>query len=225
MDDRGRPEGHCCHAALAEPSLEVDLLGVHEEPLVEAAHGTELRGRDPHRGADDPVHLGLDAVRAHVVADRAVPGGRPAEASQWGQPRGDLVADPREVAADPRLPSALVDHPRRQDGVRTRAGGRDHVGHEGGLDGEVAVEHQHRVAGGRTDSRVHVGPEAAVGRPPDHLDPRTIGEGFGRRVVGDDHLHRDGSGRRAGRGGRGWERGRRGAAPPRSPSRRPGARP
>ena len=59
VDDRGGAEGDDRHAALAEPALEVDLLGVHEEALVEAADRAEVRRRDPHRGADHPVDLGL----------------------------------------------------------------------------------------------------------------------------------------------------------------------
>ena len=56
--DRRLVEDHRRHAAFAQPALQVDLLGVHEEPRVEAAHGAELPEREQQGRPDDPVDRG-----------------------------------------------------------------------------------------------------------------------------------------------------------------------
>ena len=72
-------------AVLAQPALEVDLLGVHEEGLVEAADRAEGLGREQQRRPDDPVdRQDGPRHRAGVVADRLVQHAAVAEAAPAG---------------------------------------------------------------------------------------------------------------------------------------------
>ena len=146
MYDGRRAQCDRVDAAVAQPTLEVDLLGVHEEALVEAADRPEVIERDQHRCADHPVDAGASpCVCRDIVPDGAVPRSSVPPAGQRRQPGDGLVADSREVATDPGLVAELVDDPRRQDCARMPLGCREHLRHEGRLDRQIAVEDQQHV--------------------------------------------------------------------------------
>ena len=83
------------NTSLAESALEIDLLGVHEEGLIESADGPESRRREQHGGPDDPVHCRGATARPRVVTHGPVELGP--QSRQGVEPLDDLLADAGEA--------------------------------------------------------------------------------------------------------------------------------
>ena len=179
-------------AVLAQPALEVDLLGVHEEGLVEPADRAERLGR----------------VAAAPPRPPSRPAGRPPV------PRGCRGRPPRAARRRSRNRASGVSHSTvwwptvgkcralfdgrpsvsRRRGPTTAgihgAAAATQVVDEGRGQGDVAVEYEEQGLGGQGRAGVHGGAEATVGLSPNDGDAVGIRERLGGAVVDHHDLHR-----------------------------------
>ena len=97
VEDRQRRQVDDLPARPPDPQAEVDLLGVDEEPLVEAAGVRDRLAADEHERADRPVALELRvvAVEAHLaLAEPARPVRKPLEAERVAERARDAREPP-----------------------------------------------------------------------------------------------------------------------------------
>ncbi|MFC5126226.1 hypothetical protein ACFPRL_23625 [Pseudoclavibacter helvolus] len=74
MDRPNRPQEHGRQTTLAEATLQVHLLRVHEEAFVETVHAAERVRREHHDGAYDPVDVnGCPWRGTRIVSNCLVP--------------------------------------------------------------------------------------------------------------------------------------------------------
>ncbi len=181
-------------AGIADPAEQVDLLGVQEERLVEAAAGG-VQGLPPqqHRSAGQPVHPAWQVV-LEAAAVEGVQHRRTRRQLAQEQVLGRQPVDARVAAAGPLQPPVLEAQPRpHRTAARARLTEPHQLVDAASIDERVAVQQEHEAPRGLGETPVVARAEAqvAVERHELHvrpLGPQPVRRAVGRRVVDHDQL-------------------------------------